>query len=277
MLEQIYYFSLFLNFLSIVVFFVFAIKKSREAFKIGTFLITLGTFLLILFLTLNGIKLGYHPATNTFFTYNFLAMLIYILYFIFEFWFKIRLLSVFILPVGFFFNVVAAFQSKLTPDVIKSISPVFLGIHTGFLLLGEAMFLVSFGASLMYLIQNRNLKKKSFGGWYSRLPSLQDLEYIAGIGILGGFPMLTAGLLVGFYWAANLWNNSAWFFDPKIIWSLVVWMLYAYVFYCKISEKLKGKRFINLVVLGFIFVILSFFITIFIPSIHSSSNYFGVK
>ena len=277
MLEQIYYFSLFLNFLSVIVFFVFALKKNKEAFVVGNFLIGLGTFLLAFFLTLNGIKLGYHPATNTFFTFNFLAMLIYILYFVFEFKFKVKLLSVFILPVGFFFNVVAAFQSKLTPEVVSKISPVFLGIHTGFLLLGEAMFLISFGASIMYLIQNRNLKKKSFGGWYSRLPALDDLEFIAGVGILGGFPMLTAGLLVGFYWAANLWHNSLWYFDAKVIWSLIVWILYGYIFYCKITEKLKGKRFINLVIIGFILVIISFFITVFFPSIHSLTKDFGVK
>ncbi len=277
MLEQVYYFSLFLNFLSIIVFFVFALRKKKEIFVVGNVLLAFGTFLLVFFLTLNGIKLGSHPTTSTFFTYNFLAMLIYLLYFVFEFWFKVRLLSVFILPVGFFFNVVAAFQSKLTPEVVKNISPLFLGIHTGFLLLGEAMFLISFGASLMYLIQNRNLKRKSFGGWYSRLPALDDLEYIAGIGILGGFPMLTAGLLIGFYWAANLWHNSMWYFDPKILWSFVVWVLYGYIFYCKISEKLKGKRFIRLVVIGFILIIISFFLTMIVPSIHSTTTDYGVK
>ncbi len=277
MLEQVYFFSLFLNFLSLIVFFAFALKKSRELFYTGTFLIGTGGFLLLVFLMLNGINFGMHPSTNKFFTYNFLALLVYILYFVFEFWFKIRLLSVFILPIGFFFNVVAAFQSKLTPEVMRNISPIFLGIHTGFLLLGEAMFLVSFGASLMYLIQYRNLKSKRFNGWYGRLPALEDLEYIVGVGVLGGFPMLTAGLLTGFYWAANLWNKTFWYFDPKIIWSFVVWLLYSYLFYLKISDRLRGKRFIILVIVGFFLVLSSFFITVFFPSIHSLSRGFGVR
>ncbi len=277
MLEQIYYFSLFLNFLSIVVFFAFAYRKSRELFVIGTFLIAAGTFLLILFLMLNGIKFGMHPAANSFFSFNFLAMLIYLLYFVFEFRFKVKLLATFILPIGFFFNVIAAFQSKLTPAMVTKISPLFLGIHTGFLLLGEAMFLISFAAALLYRIQQNNLKNKRFEGWYNRLPALDNLEYIVGIGIMGGFPMLTAGLLVGFYWAANLWTNKLWYFDPKIIWSIIVWVLYSYLFYCKISEKLKGKRFVNLVIIGFVLVIASFFITFFVPSLHSTKTDFGVN
>ena len=41
-----------------------------------------------------------------------------------------------------------------------------------------------------------------------------------------GFPLLTAGLILGSYWAKRAWGNW-WSWDPKETWSLAVWLIFA--------------------------------------------------
>ena len=46
-----------------------------------------------------------------------------------------------------------------------------------------------------------------------------------------GFPLLTAGLLLGSYWAKQAWGDW-WGWDPKEMWSLAVWLIFAsYLFF----------------------------------------------
>ena len=41
-----------------------------------------------------------------------------------------------------------------------------------------------------------------------------------------GFPLLTAGLVLGSYWAKQAWGDW-WGWDPKEMWSLAVWLIFA--------------------------------------------------
>ena len=99
---------------------------------------------------------------------------------------------------------------------------------------------------------------------------------MAEFAIMFGFPLVTAGILIGFFWAAAMWRGG-WYFDPKIMFSMVSWLIYSVLFYGKITERLEGKRFILMVALSFILVILSLVISFNFTSLHNMQEGFGVK
>ena len=62
---------------------------------------------------------------------------------------------------------------------------------------GYAALFLSFGASLLYLLQERTLKAKNPSGILSRLPALQVIDDIGYRSLMLGFPFMTLGLLAG--------------------------------------------------------------------------------
>ncbi len=272
----LYELSVTVNFIALILFFVFAYKKNRPIFVAASSLLAAGTLMLMFFLAIQGIQYRAQPVTTPFLSYNFLAMLIYLLYFLFEFRFKIPLLGTFLVPVGFFLNIVSLFSRNVQAAQLKVVSPFLLGVHTGFLMLGEALFILAFASSAMYLIQEKNLKSKRFNQWYSRLPSLGRLEEMTALGVSAGFPLLTTGLLIGFFWAAKVWGPG-WYFDPKVILSTAMWMIYAWLFYSKVADRIRGRRFAVAVVWCVVLILLSFLVTSFLPSIHTLKQSYGAK
>jgi len=274
--NALYGVSVFCNGVALVLFFVFAYRRSERVFQGASGLLLFGTVLLGAFLAWSGIHYGGHPAMMPFLSYNFMALLIFCLYFMMEFKFRIPLLGTFLVPIGFFFNILSLFAERLDVTQIRQVSPLVLGIHSGFLLLGEALFLLAFAAALMYLIQEKNLKSKRFNQWYSRLPSLQKLDELMKLGVRAGFPLLTAGLIIGFFWASRAWGHG-WFADPKVLWSVVVWVAYALLFYGVTAERIRGRKLARAAILCTVLILVSLVIMRFLTSVHSMKSNYGVR
>jgi ABC-type transport system involved in cytochrome c biogenesis permease subunit len=59
--------------------------------------------------------------------------------------------------------------------------------------------------------------------------------------LLAGFPLLTAGLLIGAYWAITVWGTVG-LRDPKILIGLLTWVLYLVLLFSRWSVGWRGKR-----------------------------------
>jgi ABC-type transport system involved in cytochrome c biogenesis permease subunit len=78
-------------------------------------------------------------------------------------------------------------------------------------------------------------------GFLDRLPPLDTLERIAHATLLFGFPCMTLGLLVGSLLAQES-VGAAYFFDPKVLLSFAMWMLYVVLLHIRRSAGLRGRR-----------------------------------
>ena len=77
----------------------------------------------------------------------------------------------------------------------------------------------------MYLIQERELKSKRFGYFFSRFPSLDALDQLISHCLTAGFVFLTMGIVTGSLWARQAWGTY-WHWDPKETWSLITFFAY---------------------------------------------------
>ncbi len=118
---------------------------------------------------------------------------------------------------------------------------------------GVALFGIAFGVSLMYLLQEREVKGKRFGALFSRLPSLDALDQLNQRVVRLGFVVFTVALVAGTVTASTVWK-SVWSWDPQQVVSVVVWLLYGAMVQLR-HTGWHGRRYAVLTVVGFALVI----------------------
>lgn len=212
---------------------------------------------------------GHIPIANLHEASSFFSWCIVLLFLALEYRYKLGLLGSFIMPVVFVFML----SSSMLPRKIEPLSPVlqsyWLGIHTVLAFIGDAAFALAFGIGVMYLLQEHYVKSKHLGGLFQRLPSLQILDEINYRLITIGFPFLTLAIISGALWAESAWGKY-WRWDPKEVWSLITWFIYAVVLHVRLIAGWRGKRAAVLSIIGFCAVLFTFFgVNFILKSMHT--------
>jgi cytochrome c-type biogenesis protein CcsB len=212
---------------------------------------------------------GHIPITNLHEASSFFSWCIVLFFFYLEYRYKLGLLGSFIMPVVF----IIMLSSSMLPRKIEPLSPLlqsyWLGVHTVLAFIGNAAFALAFGIGIMYLLQEHNVKSKKLGGLFKQLPNLQILDEINYRLITIGFPFLTLAIITGALWAESAWG-SYWRWDPKEVWSLITWFIYALVLHARLTSGWRGKRAAVLSIIGFCAVLFTFFgVNLLLKGLHS--------
>jgi ABC-type transport system involved in cytochrome c biogenesis permease subunit len=76
------------------------------------------------------------------------------------------------------------------------------------------------------------------------------------------------GIMTGSVWAHYAWG-SYWSWDPKEIWSLITWLIYAIMLHARHVRGWRGKRMAIMAITGFVSVLFTYLGVNFLPSLHS--------
>ncbi len=172
---------------------------------------------------------------------SFLALLIMAAFMIVYAVYKTTSPGIVIFPAVFLLTFLAATGQR--PFLLSSpeANGGWLLVHIAFILAGYAALVISFGASMLYLVQERALKTKRSAGLLARLPALEVIDEIGLRSLLLGFPFMTVGLIVGIALAQQTFGAIN-FFDPKIFLSLLMWAVYMVLLYMRWSSGWRGRR-----------------------------------
>lgn len=214
----------------------------RPYSRVAMFALLTGGFLIqTLGLNLRGAEIKACPLGNSFEIAQFISWSLVLLFFIIGPAFKLRLL-------GFFTAGLAALLSGIALLVPDWDQPYPAGIFGGnpWIELHAALAIFSYGVfailalvSVMFLIQQRGLKKKQFKGVYQYLPSVQQLDLMAKRLLLTGVIVLTAALLFG----AVFWvNNPDLVPIFKLTATCLVWLGYVVVVILRVQKKLVTRH-----------------------------------
>ena len=109
----------------------------------------------------------------------------------------------------------SSYASPSEPTAPLFVSLQWIYIHVALILIGYSALFFSFIASILYLIQERNLKSKAgMHGFWSRLPALATIDEIGFKCLIWGFPFMTLGLIAGSILAEARFGTR-YFADPK--------------------------------------------------------------
>lgn len=243
-------------------------RKIKTTSKATLYLALIGFLLHTANIVVRYVQGGHLPATNLHESTSFLAWCILLLFFFHEYRYKLGLLSSFIMPIVLIFML----SSSVFPREITGLSPVlksyWFAIHVTLAFLGDAAFAMACCIGIMYLIQERFVKSKHISGLFQRLPNLQSLDEVNYHLITLGFPLLTLAMITGAIWAKSAWGTY-WRWDPKEVWSLITWFIYALVLHLRLTVGWRGKKAAILSIAGFLLVIFTFLgVTLLLKGIH---------
>jgi ABC-type transport system involved in cytochrome c biogenesis permease subunit len=181
---------------------------------------------------------------------------------------RIRPLSAFVLPV------VVALGLGL-PSGLRAMAlgaPVrsgWIAVHVALVLVGLAALVLNFGGALMYLLQERQLKRKRSGTVRRRLPPLETLDRLTIATLTAGFPFLTVGLLLGVLSARRAWGSVV-AFDPLAFLSILMWIVYAATLLGRVTGHWRGRRAAYFSIVGFCVLLITLSAGAFLNGRHGS-------
>lgn len=204
------------------------------------------------------VQTGRMPVQNLHETLQVAAWALVGVFIVFRYKFNVKILGIYTAPLAALIMIIA-FQMPREPAYVKEIMKSFWLIgHVLTIFIGEASFALACGVGLLYLLQEHAIKKKRHGFFFKRLPSLELLDSTGYACIVVGFTMLTIGLITGIVYAGAVWGKF-WSWDPKEVWSAITWLLYAALLHERLTVGWRGRRSAIMAVVGFAFVVFTFF------------------
>jgi cytochrome c-type biogenesis protein CcsB len=250
--------ALTIYFAAVIIGLMDLIKSTKTVSRIMLLVAALGLAIHTVSIVHRYLVGGHLPIASPHEAASFFAWCIVVLFFVLEVRYKLGLLGSFIMPVVFLMMLAAA----LLPREIKPLSPVlqsnWLGVHTFFAFMGNAAFALACVIGIMYLVQEHYLKSKHLGDLFERLPDIQTLDYVGYRLITLGFPLLTLAIITGMVWANSAWG-SYWRWDPREVWALATWLIYAMILHARLVAGWRGRKASVLAILGFASVLIAFF------------------
>lgn len=236
---------------------------SRKAAGIGISTGWLGTILLLAAIVTRGIAAGRAPWANMYeFTLvgAFVAMAVFLGVSLRR---DVRFLGAFVTGLAVLFLVVAQNSFFLAATGVQpALQSYWLVIHVGVAIIATGIFTVAFVLSLIQLLRDSRETGNGFLGhpawrWLDTTPRPGQLEALSFRLNAVAFVLWTFTIIGGAIWAEHAWGRY-WGWDPKEVWSFVVWVVYAAYLHARTTRGWSGRRAAYFVLVGYACVLFNF-------------------
>ncbi len=156
---------------------------------------------------------------------------------------------------------VASFTSREIIPIAPALRSWWLPVHVILSLVAYGFLGLAFCGGLMYLLQERELKSRKLGYFFSRLPSLDALDQLNSHCLAVGFTFLCLGMVTGSFWLKQA-SGTYWRWNPKEVCSLIIWLVYLVQIHQRFTVGWRGRRAAFMVIIGFAVVIITLWLVI---------------
>lgn len=199
---------------------------------------------------------GNTPVTTYHETVFFFAWATTSAYLSFRWRYTVKNFGTFVSLLIFSLLLVSAFTSKDIIPLEPALRSWWLPVHVGLSLVAYGFLALAFCGGLMYLLQERELKSRKLGYFFSRLPSLDALDHLNAHCLAVGFVFLSLGMVTGSFWSKQAWGTY-WRWNPKEVCSLIIWLVYLVQIHQRFTVGWRGRRAAFMVIIGFAVVIIT--------------------
>jgi len=250
-------------------YLAFLYSKREKPAATGFRVALLGLLLHTLALILRTVESGHAPFTNMYESLSFLAWATVFAYLFIEWKHRVHRVGAYLLLIVI--GLMALASSPLMPKdatpLIPALQSYWLWLHVSVTLVGEAFFAVAFITSIMYL--RAETREKGGRAAKSGLTA-ERLDSISYRAVAVGFPLFTlGGLVFGMVWAYKAWGTY-WSWDPKEVWSLITWFVFALYLHTRIVMGWRGRRSAAIAIIGFLAALFTYFgVNYLLAGLHS--------
>ena len=180
------------------------------------------------------------PFDNFYETSSVCAFLLALIFLVGYSYYRIAIFGVCIFPLVFFMTLVGSTEFPISP-LSPQARNVWLGVHIATVLIGYAALIFAAIASVLYLLQERRLKRKDVTSSSSRLPPLATLDRIVTQSMNAGFVFITLATVTGVIWAF-IERGTDWIGYPRIALFLFTWAFYLAMILLRVAAGWRGRR-----------------------------------
>lgn len=188
-----------------------------------------------------------HPAQSVREALGFLAFMLSAGYLLTSLRYRLSLAGVVLMPLVLGLLLIA----RLTPAGDDSLSLNVLGrVHISLATIGVAIFALASALSVIYLAEDRTLKKKRFDtlSFREKGAPLESLDRAVHALVWTGFPVFTVALILGLVWGSQ--RGAGWD-RPEYPLAFVTWAAFASLLITRTVYGWRGRRSAWLTLLGF--------------------------
>ncbi len=160
-------------------------------------------------------------------------------------------------------------------QLVPALQSYWLVIHVSVAFVASALLTVGFSATVLQLVQQRREQRRQQGrpamggAFMNRLPGSAELERLGYRLVALAFPLWTFTLVAGAIWAEKAWGRY-WGWDPKEVWTFVIWVVYAAYLHARATRGWDGRRAAYLSIAGFACLLVNFLVVnVFFTGNHS--------
>lgn len=257
------------TFVAAAVYLVFFVSQNKKVRKIARWILLASGILQTLHLVSRYLLVDHTPITSQHEAVVFFAWATTWAYLSFRWRYTVKNFGTFVSVLIFCLLLIASFSSKAFTPLLPALQSDWLPIHAGVSIIAYGFLSLAFCGGIMYLLQERELKSKRFGYFFSRFPSLDALDQLNSHCLTIGFVFLTLGIVTGSIWARQAWGTY-WQWDPKETWSLITWFLYLVQLHQRFTVGWRGKRAAVMAIIGFASIVFTLWgVTYLLGGVHS--------
>lgn len=217
-------------------------KRGEKLSRVAVPGVGLGMVLHFVSLTEIAVQYGYLDLLTIHHAESALALLLGVVFMYLYVRYRTTSPGAFVFPLMFLLTFNSAIALRPPEFSSPTVRSGWILVHVALLLVGYAALFLSFLASLLYILQAKSLKSKQPApAALSRLPALESIDDIGYRSLLFGFPFMTFGLIAGAVVAQTRFG-PAYFTDPKVLLSMLMWGVYMVLLYTRWSNGWRGRR-----------------------------------
>ena len=142
-------------------------------------------------------------------------------------------------------------QPERLSDTVKN---TWIIMHVTVVFLAYAGFIMGAVFAALYLIQQRQLKKRHVNVFFRRLPSLEVLDDWSSKAVSFGLPFMTMTIITGMIRAVKEFPN--WYIDPIVTTTTLTWTIFALYLGLRYLWDWQGRRIAYVAIIGLMSIVL---------------------
>ena len=246
-------------YLTVVLYFLSTLLSAGVFAKSPARLVYWGRVALLCAFLMHGVEIGWrgvehvHPGTSVREALGFLSWLMVGGYLLAIRRYRLHILGAFVAPAALI--ILAAARLSPSGEAVPELG--LLGrIHISLATVGVAIFALATAISAVYIVVDRNLRRKQFDGvLFRRGVALESLDMLAHRTVLIGFPIFTVAIMLGVIWVSQ---RGSGFDRPEYPLALVTWLSFAGLLVLRTTHGWRGRKAALMTIVGFLSAVIVF-------------------
>lgn len=233
-----------LGFLSIAAYsigFVLVLLNKIKAYKGVT---AVGILLHTAALVIRSIEVGHAPMANRYETLLFFSWAIMLTNMVVVFRYNIARTSLITTPIGLILLTSAMRASDAITPLYPALKTIWFEIHVTASFAAYALFTLAMAGAVLFLKSGDTEDAKTY-------------SEINNKAALWGFTLFSLSMFSGAIWGYLAWG-AYWMWEPKMIWSFILWFYFAGILHAKYIKSWRGRPVAFLSIAGFVIVLFTY-------------------